>query len=209
MNQVRKEKEMRERRKHKMSVYRLCLVAMAVVMNVAGAQLALTLRLPVYLDSLGTILAGVMLGPVCGMLPSLLSGILLGMTIDIYSLYFAPAGMMVGLMSGLAFQMHLTERRRLWLAAVVVAAPGTLVSSAICAGLFGGITSSGSMVLVQLLARTPLGMTASIFVVQIVTDYLDRLISLFLVTVLLQTLPYDLKSRWKGEVCHGDSAKSL
>lgn len=91
----------------------------------------------------------------------------------------------------------------------MVAAPGTLVSSAICAGLFGGITSSGSMVLVQLLARTPLGMTASIFVVQMVTDYLDRLISLFLVTVLLQTLPYDLKSRWKGEVRHGDSAKSL
>lgn len=200
---------MNERKKHMISVYRLCLVAMAVVMNAAGAQLALTLRLPVYLDSIGTILAGAVLGPVYGMLPSLLSGILLGMTIDIYSLYFAPAGMVVGLMSGLAFGMHLTEKRRFWLAAALVAIPGTLVSSLICAGLFGGITSSGSMVLVQLLARTPLGMTASIFVVQLVTDYLDRLVSLFLVTVLLRTLPYDLKSRWKGGMHHGDSEKPL
>ena len=47
---------MNERKKHMISVYRLCLVAMAVVMNAAGAQLALTLRLPVYLDSIGTIL---------------------------------------------------------------------------------------------------------------------------------------------------------
>ena len=170
----------------------------------AGAQLALTLHLPVYLDSIGTIMAGAMLGPVYGMLPSFLSGIVLGMTIDIYSFYFAPAGMIVGLMSGLAWKLHLAEKGRLWLAAAVVALPGTLVSSVICAVLFGGVTSSGSMVLVQLLARTPLGMTASIFVVQIVTEYVDRLISLFLVAVLLRTLPYDLKRRWKGEVRHGD-----
>ncbi len=200
---------MMEGKKTKISVYRLCLVAMAVVMNMAGAQLALTLRLPVYLDSIGTIMAGAMLGPVYGMLPSFLSGIVLGMTIDIYSFYFAPSGMIVGLMSGLVWKLHLAERGRLWLAAAVVALPGTLVSSVICAVLFGGVTSSGSMVLVQLLARTPLGMTASIFVVQIVTEYVDRLISLFLVAVLLRTLPYDLKRRWKGEVRHGDSSKSL
>ena len=114
---------MNGKRNNHISVYQLCLVAMAVVMNAAGAQLALTLRLPVYLDSIGTILAGAMLGPVYGMLPSLLSGIVLGMTIDIYSLYFAPAGMIVGLMSGLAWKMNLAEKGRLWLAAAVVAVP--------------------------------------------------------------------------------------
>lgn len=200
---------MNERKKQKVSVYRLCLVAMAIVMNVAGAQLALALRLPIYLDSIGTILAGVLLGPVYGLLPPLLSGIFLGMTIDIYSLYFAPAGMAVGLMSGLARQLGLVQKRRLWAAAAMVTVPGTLASSLICSVLFGGVTSSGSMVLVQLLARTPLGMTASIFVVQIVTDYLDRFISLFFVAVLLKTLPYDVKSRWEGGMRHGDSTKPL
>lgn len=196
---------MSDRKKREISVYRLCLVAMAVVMNTAGAQLALTFRLPVYLDSIGTVMAGALLGPVYGMLPSFLSGLVLGMTIDIYSLYFAPAGMIVGFMSGLAWKMHLTEKGKMWLAAAVVAVPGTLVSSAICAAVFGGVTSSGSMVLVQIMARTPLGMTASIFLVQIVTEYLDRLISIFFVVVLLRTMPYDLRSRWKGEVRHGDS----
>ncbi len=196
-------------KKTEISVYRLCLIGMAVVMNVAGAQLALTLRLPIYLDSVGTVLAGAMLGPIYGMLPSLLGGIVLGMTIDIYSLYFSPAGMLVGLMSGLVWKMHLTEKRRMWLAALLVTIPGTFVSSAICAVVFGGITSSGSMVLVQLLARTPLGMTASIFLVQIATEYADRLISIFFVTVLLRTLPYDLKCRWKGERGNGHSGKTL
>ena len=77
--------------------------------------------------------------------------------------------------------------------------PGTIVSSVICSVLFGGITSSGSTILVQLLAKTPLGMTASVFVVQIVTDYIDRLVSVFLVCSLMKAIPYEMKCEWKGE----------
>lgn len=191
------------------SVYRICLLAMAVVINVVGAQIALTFRLPIYLDSVGTIMAGAFLGPVWGMLPNLLSGVILGMTSDIYSLYFAPAGMVTGLMAGMAWKMHLTEKRRIWLGTALVTLPGTLMSAVICGAVFGGITSSGSTVLVQLLARTPIGMTASIFLVQIVTDYLDRLISIFFVGTLLEALPYDLKCRWRGETGYGNSRKPL
>ena len=196
-------------RNNRTSIYRICLLAMAVVVNVVGAQIALTFRLPVYLDSVGTIMAGAFLGPVWGMLPNLLSGVILGMTSDIYSLYFAPAGMVTGLMAGLAWKMHLTDKRRIWLGADLVTLPGTFMSSVICAVVFGGITSSGSTILVQLLARTPIGLTGSVFVVQIVTDYLDRLISMFFVAILLHALPYDVKCRWRGVEGYGDSRKPL
>lgn len=118
------------------STYQLCLVAMAVAVNIAGGQIALLLRLPVYLDSIGTILVGAVLGPRMGMIPNLLSGIFMGMTVDVYSLYFAPVGMVTGLMSGL-----LMGRRTLKGPACFdspgVAIPGTLVSSLINAVLFG------------------------------------------------------------------------
>lgn len=187
----------------KITVFQLCLTAMAVGINVAGGQLALLLRLPVYLDSIGTILTGALLGPWFGMLPSLLSGIVMGMTTDIYSLYFAPAGMVTGFMNGLVWQRWVWKRPgaavsggkgKLWLCALAVAIPGTMVSSFICAAVFGGVTSSGSMVLVQLLARTPLGMTASIFLVQIITEYLDRALSMFMVAGMVQALPGDMRA---------------
>lgn len=76
----------------KMTVNQMVLIALAACINTAGGQAALALRLPVYLDSIGTILAGILLGPIYGMLPNLLSGILMGMTTDIYSLYFAAGG---------------------------------------------------------------------------------------------------------------------
>lgn len=175
--------------KQQISVFKICLLGLAVCINLLGGQLALILRLPIYLDSIGTMMIGALCGPIYGMLPNLLSGVILGMTTDIYSLYFAPVGMIVGLMSGLVWRCR--SQARWWpaAAALFITVPGTVLSSLICAKLFGGITSSGSTVLVQLLARTPLGMTAGVFAVQIVTDYLDRLISLMLVIRLLQILP--------------------
>lgn len=195
----------------KLSVYQICLVALAAGINVAGGQLALLLRLPIYLDSIGTILIGAVLGPFYGILPNLLSGVIMGMTTDIYSLYFAPVGMITGMMAGLILGRDSMRKdifgkqkgnvtQSFWIlpAALFVSIPGTAASSLICSLLFGGVTSSGSAVLVQLLAKTPLGMTASIFIVQVLTDYLDRAVSIFLVCSLLRTVPRSLLAKWKG-----------
>ncbi len=183
--------------KKQIHVFTICLLALAVCINLIGGQLALTLRLPIYLDSIGTMMIGALCGPVYGMLPNLLSGMIFGMTTDIYSLYFAPVGMLVGLASGLVWRKKSSARWWPALAALFITVPGTLLSSIICAKLFGGITSSGSTVLVQLLAKTPLGMMAGIFLVQIFTDYLDRLISVLLVLRLLKLLPKRMLAEYK------------
>jgi energy-coupling factor transport system substrate-specific component len=184
--------------KNKISAFKICMLALAVCINLIGGQLALTFRLPIYLDSIGTMLVGALCGPFYGMLPNLLSGLIFGMTTDVYSLYFAPVGMIVGLMSGLAWKKRCSGAWWLPLAALVITVPGTLLSSAITAVLFGGITSSGSTILVQLLAKTPLGLTASVFVVQFITDYMDRFISLMLVIRIFGMLPEKTKRQIEG-----------
>lgn len=193
--------------KQKITAQQLCLTALAIVINVVGGQVALALRLPIYLDSIGTILVGVVLGPWFGLVPGLLGGLIMAATGDIYSLYFAPVGMIVGMMSGLVYRKEGMQRgmalgkiygwqdvARTFGKAALVTIPGTAVSSVICAVLFGGITSSGSTVLVQFLAvKTPLTMTESVFVVQLLTDYADRVVSLFLVMAVLRVMPAVLK----------------
>ena len=90
--------------KRKINTWQICLVALAVGINIVGGQIALFLKLPVYLDSIGTILTGALAGPWLGMIPNLISGIFMGMTVDIYSLYFAPVGMITGFVSGWIFR---------------------------------------------------------------------------------------------------------
>ena len=179
-----------------LSVNRLAIIALAIAMNVIGGHIALLLHLPVYLDSMGTILIAVLYGPVYGIIPPLLYGLVMGFTIDVFSLYYMPVGLILGLTTGMAAGKlkNLSKKRPLWVlvTALVITIPATILSSLITAYLFGGITSSGSTVLVQLFNKAGLGMTASVFVVQILTDYLDRLISLIFVSVILRRLPADL-----------------
>ena len=174
------------------SVRKMCVVALAIVLNVIGGQIALMLHLPIYLDSMGTIMIAMLYGPVYGMLPPLLYGLVMGFTLDIYSLYFMPVGLMLGLMTGLVSKYFSLKKWRMIPGAMMITVPGTIVSSIITAVLFGGITSSGSTVIVQVLNKAGLGLTASVFIVQILTDYVDRLLSLVVVSYLLRVIPSDL-----------------
>ncbi len=139
-------------------------LALAAVLNIAGANLALLIRIPLYLDTLGTFLAAILFGPFYGMVPGFLSGILTGMTTDIYSLFYLPVQLLTGLTAGLFFyeKSFRNGKYRIPLYAFVVTLPGTIVSSCITAFLFGGITSSGSTVMVQLFHHLGLNLTVSV-----------------------------------------------
>ena len=171
------------------SVKKMCIIAMAIVLNVFGGQIALILKLPIYLDSIGTIMIAILYGPLYGIIPPLLYGVVMGCTVDIYSLYFMPVGIILGLTTGLAARYFSLKDWRIIPGALLITIPGTIASSIITAVLFGGITSSGSTVIVQILNKAGLGLTQSVFIVQILTDYLDRLLSLVLVAYLLHVIP--------------------
>lgn len=177
----------------KTSAYKICMIAFAICINLIGGQIALFLKLPIYLDSIGTVLIASVMGPFYGMLPNLISGLLMGITVDIYSLYYAPVGIILGLVTGLVYRKYHPKKWWILVAALVITIPSTIASSCITAFLFGGITSSGSTILVQVLARTPLGLVGSCFVVQFITDYIDRVICLYVVAILNKALMKYLK----------------
>ena len=126
----------------KINVQKICLIAFAICINFVGGQIALFLKLPIYLDSIGTVFIASILGPFYGMLPNLISGLLMGMTVDIYSLYYAPVGIVLGFVTGLVYRKFQPKKWQIFPAAIAITLPSTLISSCITAFLFGGITSS-------------------------------------------------------------------
>ena len=179
--------------KNKMTTRVLTMMALCIGINYVGGTIALWLRLPIYLDSIGTIFAGALLGPIPGMLTGLSSGVLSGVTTDIFSLYYSPIQILTGLLAGLILPRYLDKdkkRLKLLLLALILSVPGTIVSSIITVQLFGGITSSGSSMIVQLLHG--LGQTTSVILVQAGTDYLDRLLSIVVVSLVITMLPQRL-----------------
>lgn len=175
--------------KTKINAYKISIIALAVVINYIGGQIALLLKLPIYLDCIGTVITAALLGPIWGMIPNFLSGLILGLTIDVYSLYYAPVGIILGFVTGLVCYKGVPKKFMIIPAAVLITLPTSIISALITAHLFGGITSSGSSIIVQLLTKSGLNLTVSCFIVQFITDYIDRLICLFVASKVVSMLP--------------------
>lgn len=180
----------------KISVHKITLIALAIVINIVGSYIALGLHLPIYLDSMGTIMTAILLGPFYGLFSGALSALITGMTSDIYALYYMPVGIVLGVMTGFVFQKN--KSNKLFVKSFCISVPASLISACITATVFGGITSSGSTMLVQLLAKTPLGLMLSCLIVQFFTDYFDRLLSLWLVFSVIKKLPDSLTNKLKN-----------
>lgn len=187
----------------KLTAIQLSFIALGAVINIIGGNIALALRLPVYLDGIGTVLVSALLGPVYGMIPGIVSGMISGITTDIYAFYFIPVQIVTGIMAGMMFKTSFMEKWKLGFGALCISIPGTVVGASITAYVFGGITSSGSSILVVLLNKLGMNMVASAFMVQVFTDYFDRLISAGLVLAILAVMSGKMKMQIKRGKIHG------
>lgn len=155
-------------------------ISIAIAINLVGANLALFLRLPIYLDTIGTLLIAVILGPWYAASTAFLSALINWMTTDIFSLYYPPVAIVVAIITGILIKRNCKPSSLLW-KSLIISLPGTIIASVITVILFKGITSSGSSIIAQFLHGIGLDMTSSLILVQVGTDYMDRLISLILV----------------------------
>lgn len=172
----------------------LVMTALGVCLNVIGSSLAMVAHLPIYLDTLGTIFVSLFCGPVYGVSCALLSSIF-NSTYDPYALPFIPAGLTAALFASLLRHPRF-ERWPLVLRAFVVSFPTSIVSASIAAYIFGGVTSAGSSYIVQFLyGAMHLPLVASTFIVQVGTDYLDKLIILVIVTTLIARIPQKIREK--------------
>ena len=75
-------------------------VAGCVAVNIAVGQLVSVLNLPVFLDTIGTILAALLMGPWMGMITGLGANLVWGMFSGFPAEVFAPVSMVIGLSAG-------------------------------------------------------------------------------------------------------------
>lgn len=93
------------RRSRDLSTTVISLMPVAIAINIAVGSIVYALRLPIYLDSIGTVLVGVLAGPWAGALTGLLSNIIWSILpipggAGPTSAFFAPVAGVIGLMAG-------------------------------------------------------------------------------------------------------------
>lgn len=175
--------------KKRLSPQILTFMALSVVINFAGALLALIFRLPIYLDSIGTIMSGILLGPLGGGVVGALTALINGMTFDPVSIYFLPVYIFTGMATGLLFHGKQFSGIKSVLEILLIGILVSLISSLIVSMVFDGVTSSGSSIIVAFLANIGVPKILAILSTQIVTDVCDKFIAFGLAFSAIKLIP--------------------
>lgn len=172
---------------------KLTVIAMAISLNFIGSFVALTLKLPIYLDSVGTILGSIIFGPQYGISIGIITSLITS-TYDSYSLYFMPVQIIIGLVTGIFAKNILNSGiARKIVIAIIISVSGSIISSLIATYIFGTITSSGSSYIVQLLRSFSVPDFIAVFIIQVFTDFFDKFISLLFVCKFISLLKNKLR----------------
>lgn len=97
----------------------LVLIPIAIAINIAIGELVVRLKLPVYLDSIGTVLVGALAGPWAGMVTGALANLIWGFITPAAAPFFYVAAV-IGLIAGLAGRRGAFEKESpRWLSTII------------------------------------------------------------------------------------------
>lgn len=173
-------------------INKIAMISLFTLINIIGGQLAFLLHLPIYLDCIGSMMCAVLYGPFYAIFPPIVYGLIMQFTMDPYAVYYILVGVIVSLLTSVFIRKTVDIKITLFIYTAFISLPGTVIASFITAKIFSGVTSSGSSIFVQILNKLGISLTTSVFLTQVVTDYLDRTVSLLILIYIFKILPSSL-----------------
>jgi len=187
-----------ESTKRGFSTITLVMIPVAIAINIAVGQLIFTLKIPLYLDSIGTVLVGVLAGPWAGALTGLLSNLIWGLTgLNVTYAPFAGVAAVIGMLAGLFSDSGwLRAWWKVILAGIITGLVAATLSAPISAYVFGGVTGGGTDVVVAIFRGIGLGILPSSFAQGVSSDPLDKTVSFLIVWLIIRALPIRFIARF-------------
>lgn len=186
-----------ERLEKDFSTLTLALMAVAIVLNIVLGQVVSLLKLPIFLDSIGTVLVALLAGPWAGGLTGLLTNLIWGLISDPVAAAFAPVAMVIGIVAGLCAKYGLFKK---WWQAVISGAIITLALSIIAIPIrvymFGGVTGSGADFIVAYLLATGRDLFSAVIITVITDNMIDKVVTALLALGIVKGLPKRFTARF-------------
>ncbi|MDR2649645.1 MAG: ECF transporter S component [Clostridiales bacterium] len=177
----------------KLSTASLVLIPAAVGVNYIGKLFAQVLKLPLWLDSIGTVLASMLAGPIIGALAGLINNIIYGF-MDPVSFVYGITGVAIGVAAGLMARLgFLKSWGKATVMAFTVVVTATVVSTPINIIFWEGQTGNvwGDVLYAAVLNATKTVWLAS-FLDELIVDLPDKILTVLISYAIYRGLPKNL-----------------
>jgi energy-coupling factor transport system substrate-specific component len=187
---------------------RLIAIALCAALNFAVGSIVYLIKLPIYLDSIGTILCALLIYPdrkaafVCSFTAAMISTVITTMFINPFLIWFSGTEVVIALIAAFviarADEVFRTRpvpvvpfTLRVVFYGVVTGVAAAVASAPVVAYLFGGVTGSGSAFLVAFFLKAGEHLMTAVLSSGLTADPIDKILQVLFAALLFRATPAD------------------
>lgn len=168
----------------------LVLMAIAIVINIVVGQIAVWVKLPLYVDAVGTVLVAILAGPLAGAVTGVLTNVIWGLVSDPTAMAFFPVSLVIGLVAGYLAKIGWFRNIGMTVVSgIVIGIISTLVAIPIIVYMFGGVTGAGTDFATTFLVSVGQELLKSVAIANLTTNLADRILTCVIAWVIASRMP--------------------
>jgi energy-coupling factor transport system substrate-specific component len=169
---------------------RTSLVIAFTALNLTIGGLVAWLKLPIYLDSMGIVLASLLLGWREGVVCAVLTCLIGFFVVNPYLPFFTGTAVIIALVVDQLRRRNMYRSAVLtFVSALILASAAALASAPVAAFVFSGVTTSGSDLLTAFFRATGRNLLDSVMLSQFTSEPVDKTIVTFVAISVIRALP--------------------
>lgn len=173
--------------------------ALCIVLNVVVGMTVDMIQIPLlFLDTIGTIIGAITLGPLYGAAIGGCTNLVLGIIAGPTNIPFALVNITLGIFVGVIANKGKFDYKKAIFVGLALAVICPLVGTPISVLVFGGLSGSGADILVGFLMQTGQKLFTAAFIPRILSNIVDKPLSCIIAVFLISRMPKlfinDLKS---------------
>ena len=168
----------------------LGLIPIAMIINSVVGEIVGSIGLPLYLDTIGTVLVAALAGPVAGMTTGALNNVVWGL-LNPAALPFAAGAALIGYLSGVFIhRFHAFKHLgTVVLYGLLLGLVGGMVAAPVAAFVYGGTAGVGTGALVSLFREMGGSLIASVTTQAFISDPVDKILVMLVAYATVKALP--------------------
>lgn len=167
----------------------ILMIPVGVAVNFVGGQMASLLKLPFYLDTIGTVFCGMLCGPWVGAVAGTLTNVVTGIANPV-NFAFIPVNLLAGLVTGFLSRGKMFSNWWKWIISMLIMAITSIASAApIVVLMFGGVTGGGTSIITATAMAAGANIWAAVIGTEGIFTVLDRIISFVISWLVIRVIP--------------------
>jgi len=177
-------------------LFKITFVSFSIALNLAMGGIVSLLKLPFYLDTIGTFLASSLIGLWYGIASGAISAILAGLVISPAAPAYAGTQIIIAIL--VFYLSKFGFLKKLWITVIggiLIGVAAALVSAPVTAYLYGGVSLAGSDLVTAFFRAMGKSLLESVILGGLSTDPVDKLLTSIIAMFIVKSLPERVKIR--------------